>query len=124
LVPIPPSFLDVASGVGGPFALTGVALAYLGWVSAQAQARAVGIDVEVLGWQEREDALMAVARLIGPLLVLATAGVVLAVADHWSPTHLRGPGLRFLSWMAQTLALVSSGLAVLGYRDTVDFTPA
>jgi hypothetical protein len=122
----PPSLVDIAAGVGGPFALAGAALAYLGWVRSQAHVSAVGIDAEIWGQQDRDDALGAVAWLIGPLLLLATAGLLLAVADHWlaeRAARRRDRTITRTARAARAVAAVAAALAVLGFLRPTSFPP-
>lgn len=66
----PQRFLALVAKVGSPIALGTALLFYFGWVRADAQARALGYDVTLLGLNTSDYVLRSVSVLFIPIVIL------------------------------------------------------
>jgi hypothetical protein len=71
----PTSLIGVVSKVGPPLTIVTALLIYFGWARANAQSRAMGIDVSLFGYSTRDYVMRSVSTLYLPLLVLCGVGL-------------------------------------------------
>ena len=77
------SLLNVVSKVGPPLTIVTALLIYFGWARANAQSKAMGIDVSMFGYSTQDYVLRSVSTLYLPLLTLCGVGLA------WLTVHRR-----------------------------------
>jgi hypothetical protein len=106
---LPSRTIDLITKVGSPIAVATAFLFYFGWTRANAQARALGYDVTLLGLTTSDYVLRSINALFVPImlvLVLALAGCLVHpfIVDRLEMARSRGStrglllGLR-LGWL-------------------------
>jgi hypothetical protein len=109
-------FLGLVAKIGSPIAIGTALLFYFGWVRANAQARALGYDVSMLGLSTTDFVLRSVSILFAPIIALILLTIVCYVAHpvllhqlEWKRTsrgtHALVTMLR-LAWLWCPLAVV------------------
>lgn len=105
----------IATGLGNVGVLSAL-LVYFGWVRSDVHARSLGIDESILGMSTAEYMLRSVRPVLVILIVIAVAGLLWAVLDHWLAQRLirRGPSDSIYRWAVRVLpaAIVLIPLAV------------
>ena len=75
------SLLAVLTKVGPPLTVVTALLIYFGWARADAQSKAMGVDVSMFGYSTQDYVLRSISTLYLPLLVICWAGSGLAGAS-------------------------------------------
>ncbi len=106
----------VAAVLGNVGVLTAL-LVYFGWVRSEVQAKTLGIDESILGMSTQEYLLRSVRPVLVLLIVMATAGLVWVLFDHWLTNRLRvrGPDDRLYTWIARLMPAAIIVLPVAGW---------
>jgi hypothetical protein len=86
--------LAVVSAIGPPITLTTALLIYFGWVRADAQARAMGLDVTLFGYTTQDLILFSLSHLFIPLVFAFAAGIGWLALDRWLLRRVRDAGTR------------------------------
>jgi hypothetical protein len=102
--------LAVVSAIGPPITLSTALLIYFGWVRADAQARAMGLDVTLFGYTTQDLILFSLSHLFIPLVFLLTAGIGWLALDRWLGRRADDAGSR--PWV-QPLAAAAAAAGVL-----------
>jgi hypothetical protein len=106
----------VATVLGNVAVLTAL-LVYFGWVRSEVQARTLGIDESILGMSTQEYLLRSVRPVLILLIVVATAGLLWVLFDHWLTNRLRRRGSddRLYTWIARLMPAAIIVLPVAGW---------
>jgi hypothetical protein len=83
----PSSLLSAVTKVGPPLTIITTLLIYFGWARANAQSKAMGIDVSLFGYTTQDYVLRSVSTLYLPMLALAGLGL------GWLALHRQLSGL-------------------------------
>jgi hypothetical protein len=69
--------------IGPPVTVIGSVLIYFGWVKADAEAREMGLDVALFGYNAQDYIHIGVNHLFVPLIVLFALGLGCLAVDRW-----------------------------------------
>ncbi|MCG2620787.1 hypothetical protein LVY72_02540 [Arthrobacter sp. I2-34] len=86
--------LAVVSAIGPPITLSTALLIYFGWVRADAQARAMGLDVTLFGYTTQDLILFSLSHLFIPLVFALVAGLIWLTLDRWLLRRIHDPATR------------------------------
>lgn len=102
--------VETATVLGPPATVLTGLLVYFGWARAEAQARYMGLHVNLFGYTTRDYVLTSISALYVPLLTV----VVGAMAWAWADRRLRGhlAGAPYASRAVQVCGIVVIGAAV------------
>jgi hypothetical protein len=109
----------IAAGLGNVGVLSAL-LVYFGWVRSEVQAKSLGIDESILGMTTVEYMLRSVRPVLILLIVVALAGLLWAMADHWLEMRVisKGPRDSIFIWTARllpaTIVLCPFGIWAIG----------
>jgi hypothetical protein len=103
--------LAVVSAIGPPITLTTALLIYFGWVRADAQARAMGLDVTLFGYTTQDLILFSLSHLFIPLVFAFAAGIGWLALDRWLLRRVRDAGTRGTVRRAAAAAAAAGVLA-------------
>lgn len=106
----------VAAVLGNVGVLTAL-LVYFGWVRSEVQAKTLGIDESILGMSTQEYLLRSVRPVLVLLIVVATAGLLWVLFDHWLTNRLRRRGSddRLYLWIVRLMPAAIIVLPVAGW---------
>ena len=76
------SLLGVVTKVGPPLSIVTALLIYFGWARADAQSKAMGVDVSMFGYSTQDYVLRSISTLYLPLLALCGLGLGLLALDR------------------------------------------
>src|SRR3954468_16644895 len=79
----PSSAITALTHVGPPLTIVTALLIYFGWARADAQSKAMGIDVSMFGYSTQDYVLRSISTLYLPLLFLGGLGLA------WLTLHRR-----------------------------------
>ena len=77
------SLLAVLTKVGPPLTVVTALLIYFGWARADAQSKAMGVDVSMFGYSTQDYVLRSISTLYLPLLVIAGLGLGWLAVDRY-----------------------------------------
>ena len=75
--------MTVVGLVGPPVTVIGSVLIYFGWVKADAEAREMGLDVALFGYNAQDYIHIGVNHLFVPLIILFALGLGCLAVDRW-----------------------------------------
>jgi hypothetical protein len=96
----------VVTTIGPPLTIVTALMIYFGWARSNAQARSMGLDVNLFGYSAQDYVFRSISTLYVPLLVIAV------IALGWLVAHRRIDRLLDRPRLRPVLRIV--GLAVLG----------
>jgi hypothetical protein len=97
--------LEQVATIGGPIGIIGAALIYLGWLTSRARASTIGVDVEVLGLQDRDYMLSAAGWLLLPALLMSVS-VLIAIKIGQYVVDLRQTWIRCIAALLRAVAVL------------------
>lgn len=123
--------LAVVSAIGPPITLSTALFIYFGWVRADAQARAMGLDVTLFGYTTQDLVLFSLNHLFVPLVFLFTASLIWLALDRWLLKRAHDAqtsgSVRWIAPAAAVAGVLTAGgmllLEVFGPGDQLLFAP-
>lgn len=82
--------MTTATVLGPPVTVLTGLLVYFGWARAEAQARYMGLHVNLFGYTTRDYVLTSISALYVPLLALVVGAMAWSLTDRRLRTHLAG----------------------------------